>query len=224
MKRIAACVAAVALVSCGGGNGGESGRPPTTPSTPAPAPAPATNRAPQVTAMTVSPTFGIAQLSQFSYAASATDPDGDTLTFTWDVAGNERTGSSGQILFSNGGSGTFRVTVTDGRGGSASDSRSITVGTMTGTWRGNWAGFNFTTNLTQNGGTISGDYSDQDGPGRLDAAVANTIDTNGNIRLRYKQAAFGDFTFTGTMDSTGRRITGTVTAAGAANVPFVMTK
>jgi hypothetical protein len=175
--------------------------------------------------MNFSPTFGIATLTRFDFNASGSDPDGDTVTYAWDVAGNASTGTSGSITFNPpGGNGTARVTISDGKGGTATDTRQFTVGSGSGTWRGTWAGWEFTSNLTQNSTSLTGDYSDQLGPGRLDPAVANTIDANGNVRLRYKQAIFSDFTFTGTMDNTGRRITGVVNGSGASNVPFTMTK
>jgi hypothetical protein len=85
--------------------------------------------------------------------------------------------------------------------------------TVTGTWRGTWSTFNFTMTLTQSGNTVTGTYSDQDGTGRTDPAAPGTfIDPNLNVRM--KQAAFGDFTFTGVLDSTNNRVTGVVTAAG----------
>jgi hypothetical protein len=116
------------------------------------------------------------------------------------------------------------VTVTDSKGATASDTRTFTVGSATGTWNGTFGEWVFTSHLTQNSTFISGDYSDQLGPGRLDPAVANTIDANGTVKLRYKQAIFSDFTFTGTMDSSGRRITGVVNGSGYSNAPFTMTK
>ncbi len=220
VKTFLPILAAAALAACGGGGGGGT----STPTTPTP-PAPAANRNPSITAMNFSPAFGIASLTRFDYSASASDPDGDPVTFTWDVAGNAASGASGSITFAPpGGSGTVRVTASDGKGGTATDTRQFTVGSANGTWRGTWGQWVFTSNLTQNNTTLTGDYSDQLGPGRLDPAVANTIDANGNVRLRYKQAIFSDFTFTGTMDSTGRRITGVVNGSGASNTPFSMTK
>jgi len=210
------------VAACGGGSSSTPTSPstPTTPSTPT---SPA-NRAPVINSLNFAPTFGIAQLTQFSFNASASDPDGDGMTYAWDVAGNPFTGTNGTITFSSGGNGVARVTVTDSKGASATDTRTFVVGGMTGTWTGTWSSWVFTSRLTQNATAITGDYSDQLGPGRLDPAVANTIDANGNVRLRYKQAFFSDFTFTGTMDSTGRRITGVVNGSGASNTPFTMTK
>jgi hypothetical protein len=213
-------VVLLVLVACGGGKSSSSA--PSTPTTPTPAPAP-TNRAPVINSMNFAPTFGIAQQTQLSFNASASDPDGNSISYAWDVAGNPFTGTNGTITFSNGGSGTARVIVTDSKGATATDTRTFTVGGITRRWTGTWSSWVFTSNLTQNGTPITDDYADQLGPGRLDPAVASTIDANGNVKLRYKQAIFSDFTFTGTMDSSGRRITGVVNGSGYTNTPFTMT-
>lgn len=215
MKQTLLAATCVIACGCGGGGGGST---PTTPTPPA-----QTNRAPSITAMTMTG-FGIQQLTQFSYSGSASDPDGDSLTYTWDLAGNAASGTSGTISFANGANAAARLTVSDGKGGTASDTRSFVIGSMTGRWTGSWGGWLMTSNITQSGPLVTGDYSDQLGPGRMDTAVANSIDANGNIRIRYKQAIFSDFIFTGTMDTTGRRITGVVNGSGVNNTPFTMNK
>ena len=219
MKK-SVCVACVfvLLVACGGGGGSTPTAPTTTtPATPA-------NRAPQISSLNFAPTFGIAQLTRFDFNASATDPDGDSLSYAWSVAGNPFSGTSGSITFSGPGSSTATLTVTDSKGATATDSRTFVVGGMTGTWTGSFSSFIFTSRLVQTGTAITGDYSDQLGAGKLDPAVANTIDAAGNIRLRYKQAIFSDFTFTGTINSTGRTATGVVNGSGFVNTPFTMTR
>lgn len=84
--------------------------------------------------LTFSPAFGIVGQTLFSFSASAADPDGDAISYAWDVAGNAFTGSSGTITFSSGGNGTARLTVTDSKGATASDTRTFAVGTMIGSW------------------------------------------------------------------------------------------
>ena len=110
----------VAVAACGGGSSspGSSGSTPTAPSTPVQA-----NRAPVINSMNFAPAFGIAQLTQFSFNASASDPDGDPITYTWDVAGNPFSGTNDRIVFSGGGNGTARVTVSDSKGATATDTR-----------------------------------------------------------------------------------------------------
>lgn len=211
------CALAVltALCACGSTPG------PTPNPTPNPTP---TNRAPSITSMSFTPSFGIQQLTTFSFSASASDPDGDSVSYAWDISGFTFSNSSGNVFFTSGGTGTARLTVSDGKGLSSTDTRTVIVGSATGNWVGSFGNWNMTSNLTQTNGTITGNYGDQLGPGTLDAFAANTIDANGNITLRYKQATFDDFTFTGTMDISGRRITGVVNGSGYSNQPFVMTK
>ncbi|MEI6235720.1 MAG: NF038122 family metalloprotease [Planctomycetota bacterium] len=66
--------------------------------------------------------------SPVSFSAAATDPDNDSLTYTWDFGdGATGTGSSPTHSYMNAGSYTAAVTVTDGRGGSVSSSVNLTV-------------------------------------------------------------------------------------------------
>ena len=141
-RLVSAAAVILLAAACGGGSDNR------TPTTPTPPP-PAANQAPVITSMSVSPSFGVSQLTTFTYAASGTAADGDALSFAWDLSGTARSGSAGTITFSGSGIGQVRLTVTDGRGGSVTDTRTFTVGSMTGNWRG--AGVNlgeFTMSLT----------------------------------------------------------------------------
>jgi hypothetical protein len=213
--------AAVAAASCGGSSS-------PTPTAPAQTtPPPPANRAPSIVAMSFAPSFGIMGFTQFAFSVSASDPDGDPLTYAWDVAGNPFTGTSGTILFSSGGTGTARVTVSDNRGLSATDSRTFTVGSMTGSSTvisGQLVGSSF--NLTQNtAGIVTGTFNLPGiGNGQTDPAQPGRIDGNGNLQMRVKVGAFTDFTMAGTMDNTGRRVSGTLQGSGFTGQPFVMTK
>jgi hypothetical protein len=223
---VVCAIIGLSYISCGKDGGSGPSAPTPTPVVPAPVPAPApapTNRNPVITSLNMT-AFGVQQLSTFQFSAVANDPDGDAVSYAWDVAGSAFTGSAGSIVFSVGGTGTARVTVTDGKGGSTTDTRTFVVGSMTGRWGGTFGSWIFVSNLVQSYTMVTGDYSDQLGPGRLDPASANTIDANGNVKLRYKQSVYSDFTFTGVMDSTGRRITGVVNGSGYVNKPFTMTK
>jgi Big-like domain-containing protein len=216
-QRVLIALFCVAVIACGGES--KTATAPTTTT-----PAPQANRNPAISAMSMT-AFGIQQLSTFNFSASATDPDGDPPTFAWDIAGNPASGTSGTMSFNVGGTGLARVTVTDGKGGTATDTRDFVVGSMTGRWGGTWSSFVFTSNLVQNnGGLVTGDYVDQAGPASLAQGVSNSIDINGRVTLRYKGGTFSDFTLTGQMDTTGRRITGVVNGSGANNTPFTMTK
>ena len=213
---------AATLSACGGGKGSGA-----TPTSPAPAaPAAQQNRPPVIGAMNFAPAFGIAQLTRFSFNASASDPDGDAISYAWDVAGNPFTGTNDSITFSGGGSGTARVTVTDSKGATATDTRTFVVGSMTGAWTGSIPGYtNLTFSLTQANTVVTGTFFEQDfGAGKIDPAAPGSIDGDGNVQMRFKLAVFSDFTFRGRMDSSGRRITGGVFGSGFNGESFTMTK
>src|ERR1043165_3985736 len=100
MRQTALLLLVVCASACGSSS--PSNPPPTTPTPPAPA----ANRAPVITSVTVNPTFGVADLVTFNFTAIASDPDGDTLTYAWNLAGNSRTGPNASIIFvSPGGNG-----------------------------------------------------------------------------------------------------------------------
>ena len=224
--RITSIVGFLCLVSvsaCGGGSDA-----PTSPSTPTTPTTPVQqNRAPSITSMNMSPAFGIAGLTQFSFNAAAADPDGDPIAYAWDIAGNPFTGTNGTITFSTGGDGTARVTVTDSKGASSSDTRTFVVGTMTGSWRvttGQLIGATFT--LTQSAtGLVTGTFSLPGiGNGNTDPAQPGRIDANAGVTMRIKVAPFTDFNMIGTMGSTGRSVSGSLQGSGFTGQPFTLTK
>ena len=218
---IACLVVSLIPIGCGGGGSGT----PTTPSTPTPPPAPS-NLNPTITSMSVAPSFGISELTSFTYSASATDPNGDAVTFTWDLAGTPATGANGSITFVGSGGGTIRLTVSDGRGGTATDSRTVTVGSMTGTWRGSGVQLGqFTMVLTQAGARVNGSYTDDVfGAGQIDPAQPGSISASGRVEMRIKQGRFTDFTFRGDMDQSGRRVVGQIFGSGFNGQAFTMDK
>ena len=222
MRRGLIASALLALVSCGGGGSSSTPTSPSTPTTPT-----QTNRAPVINSMSITPTFGIAQLTTFNFSASASDPDGDTVSYAWNIAGNPFTTASGPITFASGGDGLASLTITDSKGASANDSRSFIVGTMAGTWNGVLGGLPITMTLAQPaGGIITGTWVQPIGSGVLDAATVNKIDAAGNVTMRLKvsQGRFNDFTITGTMDQTGARIVAVANGSGFNGSPVVLTK
>lgn len=224
--------ATLVVQACGGGS---------SPSAPGPtptAPTPAANRAPVISSMTIAPAFGIAQLTQYTFNSAAADPDGDTLTYLWDFAGTPFSGTSGTMVFPDAASGDARLTVSDGKGASGTDTRTFVVGSMTG----NWSGVVDTTfctgvtkpmtaslvqTLTAVTGTIvlpNGLCSFNGGTARTDPAEAGRIDVNGSVTIRIKVPPFTDVTFRGAMDSSGRRLSGGLFGSGHNGTPVVLTK
>ena len=83
---------------------------------------------PPTVSLSATPTSGEAALS-VEFSAKATDPDGDTLSYSWDFGDGDTTGNSSNEshVYQKAGTFTAKVTVFDGKGGSASDSVQITV-------------------------------------------------------------------------------------------------
>ncbi len=87
------------------------------------------NRPPVVSSVTASPS-SLKQSESSTVTCSATDPDNNTLTYTWEAAGGSVSGSGSTATWkapAADGSFTIKVTVNDGKGGQASGSVTITV-------------------------------------------------------------------------------------------------
>jgi PKD domain len=226
MRQSCCVLLVLCMVGCGGGGGGSSNTTPTTPTTPTPQ----VNRSPVIASVTVTPSFGVADLVTFNFAAIASDPDGDSLTYAWNLAGNSRSGANASIIFASpGGNGQGTVTVTDGKGGSANSSVNFVVGSMTGRWVMTTAPAplpNSSYQLTQGStGLVTGSFTLPGiGNGNTDPAQPGQINAAGALTMRVKIGAFTDFTINGTMDSTGTRISGSVTGSGFTGQPIVLTK
>lgn len=230
-------VVAAAGGACGGGAstggaGGTSGNPVT----------PTANRNPTITAVSVTPSFGVSGLTNFSMSATATDADGDSLSYQWSFAGASASGPAASANLVGDGPVAVRLTVTDGRGGSAVDSRNGTVGNMSGRWS-----FIFTgvcnpsvptvlpvLTLSQAGSVVTGDLASPASwcnvpagqTGRLDpAAPARISETGAFSGARLKVGSYLDTFLDGQMDSSGRVITGTTrTQSSTSTNTFRMTK
>lgn len=223
-KRIVTVCALLAMVACGDKDSptGPSGQPP---------PTPQTNRSPAINSVQVSPTFGIADLTVFNLSSTASDPDGDALSYSWSLGGQTFAGANQQVIYYGGAGGPARatVTVTDGKGGSTSGNVDFVVGSM----RGNWLVTGGPTEIVgmaltlsqSSAGIVTGTFNmPLFGNGNTDPAEPGVINAQGQLRMRVKIGSFTDFTMSGTMDTTGVRITGDVRGSGFTGQPFVMVK
>ena len=80
-----------------------------------------TNTNPVITTATATPASGFAPLA-VALNAGATDANGDALTYSWDFDGNgtsDATGATANTTFTTGGNRTVKLTVSDGKGGTA---------------------------------------------------------------------------------------------------------
>jgi hypothetical protein len=238
LKRLLVASVIITGIACGKSDSGKGPTGPTTPTTPTPA-----NRSPTISSMSVSPTFGVSGLNTISMSASATDPDNDPLTYTWAFAGGSQTGASIAATLNGDGAVLITLTVADGKGGSATDTRLVTLGTLTGTWSLVAAACGVQSSdkpavmtLTQTGGTVNGTVAFPgnwcnvragQGNSRLDPGAPGTIDSQGNFQARVKVGDFIDvFLNQGKMDTTGRKVTGKPEGSGFGNSTdvFTMTK
>lgn len=226
MQRItwtaALLIAIIGFTACGGDSGGSSGSP-SSPSTPT-TPTPPANRAPVISSANVNPPWGVSTLTTHSFTGSATDPDGDSISYKWDFGnGTSSSSSSSSVTFTNANTATYQATLTatDSKGSSTSTTVSVVSTTMAGLWTGTMIGLPISTDMTQYlggvvGGTfaipaagISGEIGPSGAPGKIQA--------NGQFELRFKArsgGAFQDFYYRGTMDPTGRRLSGTLQGSG----------
>ncbi|MEE4299301.1 MAG: PKD domain-containing protein, partial [Pseudomonadales bacterium] len=118
IRRAAALASALLLAACGGGSGGAG------------AGADDANRRPTAR-FEASPESGAAPLQVRFDAAASSDPDGDIASYRWDF-GDGATGAGRTVAhtFTDAGTFTTRLTVTDAVGSSASASRTITVNAL----------------------------------------------------------------------------------------------
>jgi len=235
---VAVALSGLMLVSgCGGSDSGGSPSTPTSPTTPTTP----TNRSPVITSMTVTPAFGVSGLTAISMSGSATDADNDTVTYQWSFGGTTATGPTVASTLTGDGPVVIQLTVSDGKGGTATDSRTVTIGTMTGQWS-----FIFTSGcspttptvlpiltLTQFGSVVTGTLASPAAwcnvpagqTGKLDPAAPAAIDAQGNFTgARLKIGNYYDTFITGKMDGTGRTITGTTRSVSGSTNTFTMKK
>lgn len=171
----------------------------------------------------------MSSLTTHAFSATASDPDGDAITYNWDFGnGTTSTNSAPTVTFNNASTTTYRVTLTvsDSKGATvksalASSSVSVVSTTMAGTWAGTMPGIGpMTASMTQYlGGLVTGTWEI---PTRGDkgeigpTGEPGKIQANGQFELRFKVrvGSFVDFYFRGTMDPTGQRLTGTLQGSG----------
>jgi PKD repeat protein len=166
----------------------------------------ASNQDPTVTASRT-PTGVVTTGTSLNFTAAASDPDGDTLTYSWDFGdGSTSTQQNPSHAFSNPGAYKVTVTVSDGKGGTASSSVTVSVvpaQCTPGVWRddlnGNelgewWNVLRRNDSLVVANGTVKLPTDPGD--------IYEASNTAGNIVLR--QAPSGPFTITAKLNHQGQ--------------------
>ncbi len=118
-RLLVAAALAGSLIACGGGGGSAPA--------PAPTPPPPPANQPPVASFTAAPAVA-AGAPLVVDAAASSDPDGDPLTLSWNFGDGTRGGGRKlPHVFASAGTYTVTLTVSDGRGGSATATRAVTV-------------------------------------------------------------------------------------------------
>lgn len=218
---------AIGLSACSNSNGAPTG--PSGGNNPPPA---TTNRNPTISSAIVNPAAGYASFTSHSFSASATDPDGDPLTFVWDFGNNTSSpNANAAVTYNNGTTTTYpaRVTVTDSRGGSATTTVPVTSAAMGGQFSGEFfVGTMMRVSLTQFvGGVVTGTWEVPEvgfvgdvGP----TGEPGKIQPNGQFELRFKVrvGAFADFYFRGSLSADGQQLVGTLHQSGFAGESLIL--
>jgi PKD repeat protein len=100
----------------------------------------------------------------FTFSSTASDPDGDSLTYNWNFGdGSSGTGASPAKVFAAPGTYSVVVTVSDGKKEATAPAATVIVGqNLTATWTGgreNQFGCNINWVLVQNGLNLTGTMS-----------------------------------------------------------------
>jgi hypothetical protein len=180
-----------------------------------------TNQGPLAGTVAITPSTGLQAAQTFAIIGQgASDPDGDTLTYNWDLGdGTTASGPSVSKVYNNAGNFTATVTVRDDKE-QATASGTVTVRGMSGNWSGVISGFgDFSMNLTQNDSGITGTYSDFIGTANL----AGSVSSPNGVRITARNPCCAPFTFQGTMSGDVNSVTGMVTGSGF-NHPFTLTR
>jgi hypothetical protein len=114
------------------------------------------NRPPTVSIAGIPSETPIAGVTRLELRAAGTDPDGDPLSFTWDLGdGTAATGETVSHVYQSAGSFRVLLTANDGRNPAVQSSQTITVRDLNARWTGWVHGVSSTWQMTQAGTNLS---------------------------------------------------------------------
>jgi hypothetical protein len=183
---------AATLGACGGGNDNPTG--------------PSSSNGNPTASMTASETAAIMGATAVTFTASGSDPNGDALSYSWNF-GDGTTGSGASVSHVFNAAGTFNVVVTasDGKGGSATASGSVSARSLAGIWSSQARAWNF--EIQHVGGQITGKLL-----GFKNVTYASQPPLAGTVKSP-RAVAFdvpGGLSFVGTANAAGTQLTGTL--------------
>jgi hypothetical protein len=160
------------------------------------------NRAPVTPSVTVGPAGrALVGATRVSFTASTSDPDGDALTYNWNF-GDGSTGSGASVEHVYNSAGTFNatVTVTDGKGGTATGTGNMTAASIAGSWTDADPFYGLT--FTQNGSSCSGAVFARGGFGQVSTVTQCTLSHPRRIHFMRisSQAGFATCEYDGTIE------------------------
>ena len=156
----------------------------------------------------VSPPIGLQAATPVAFASQgAGGGSTGTLTYAWNF-GDGATGSGALVthVYNNAGTFTVTVDVSDGKK-SATANGSVQIKSLTGNWRGTLGGvFDVLLTLVQNGAAVSGTYRHQ----AVTATVTGTVkSTSRHVTLTISAPGYAEATFTADPDQNADSLTGT---------------
>jgi PKD repeat protein len=178
------------------------------------------NRAPTVGTVSASPSTGVQAATAIMFSASAaSDPDGDSLTYSWEFGdGGTSTDQAPRHVYNTEGVFSVRCTISDGEH-SDSGNASVTIRSLAGTWRGVLDNVQETLVLTHVGAAIGGTFVDVFGSGVISGFVSTSPPL---VRFTIQQPGFNPFTYTADANAGVTTLTGVLNGSGYNNSPFTI--
>jgi len=178
-----------------------------------------TNKPPTVGSVSASPSVGLASATSISFTAQgASDPDGDSLSYSWDFGdGSTGSGQSTTHVYADMGNYSATVTVSDGEE-SVTASGNVTIRDLSGSWNGaidTTAEFGFpwgtTVTLSQNGSSLSGSYDDIFG---FTGPITGSVSPPSGVTFTVNFVDLSPLTFTGEANGAISALEGRATGSG----------
>jgi hypothetical protein len=182
------------------------------------------NRAPVLGSLSASPPTGLQAATPIAFSASgASDPDGDTLTYTWEFGdGSTANEPAPRHVYNSAGTFSVKCTISDGKhSASVSTATPVTVRSLEGTWRGVLDDVQVMFGITHSGAALGGTVVDAFASGSLSGFVATSPPL---VRFTILQTGFFPYTYTADPNADITTLTGVLNGSGYANKAFAITR